>query len=90
MGDFVKCVEFHVTMMTDFVKWCERFIFLRDFPSDMRSHQTLTEKDKNFIRKIAKVGPYTKAELARLYRVSRSRITQITKEVEEDGPQDDS
>ncbi|MGB0165187.1 MAG: hypothetical protein ACPF9I_07235 [Candidatus Thalassarchaeaceae archaeon] len=56
----------------------------------MRSHQTLTEKDKNFIRKIAKVGPYTKAELARLYRVSRSRITQITKEVEEDGPQDDS
>lgn len=56
----------------------------------MRNRETLTEKDRNFIRKIAKVGPYTKAELARLYRVSRSRITQITKEVEGDEPQDDA
>ena len=56
----------------------------------MRSRETLTEKDRNFIRKIAKLGPYTKAELARLFGVSRSRISQITKEVEGDGPQDDA
>jgi len=86
----VKCVEFIPTTMTDFVKWSERFIFRRYFTDDMRNRETLTEKDRNFIRKIAKVGPYTKAELARLYRVSRSRITQITKEVEGDEPQDDA
>ena len=86
----MKCVEFIPTNMTDFVKWSERFIIRRYFRDDMRNRETLTEKDRNFIRKIAKVGPYTKAELARLYRVSRSRITQITKEVEGDEPQDDA
>lgn len=56
----------------------------------MRKFTPLTKKDLDFIRKIAKSGPYSKAELARLYQVSRSRISQITKEEGGDESQDDS
>ncbi len=66
------------------------FIFHRLIIRAMRKYTSLTKKDKDFIRKVAKMGPYSKAELARLYQVSRSRISQITKEDEGDEPQDDS